>query len=100
MAKSRSEKALDGLEKLAFGKCNDAAALVFSDDLPAPDVLRRMNLFNVASIKRDKGGGVEIHFFDRQKALETLYQFDREGADDQSAASFFEALCGGDADGV
>ncbi len=100
MQKTTTEKVLAGLEKLAFGKCNDAAALVFSDELPAPDVLRRMNLFHVSSIKRDKGGGVEIHFFDRQKALEALYAFAREDSDGQQAASLFTALCGGDADGV
>ncbi len=98
--KSDTQKAIEGLRKLAFGKCNDAAILVFSEELPSPVQVARMDLFNVASLSRDKGGGVEVRFFERQKALERLYEYaqaDQEGA---SARSLLEALTGEDADGV
>lgn len=94
MKKSETQKVLAGLEKLAFGKVNDAVALAFADELPAPDTLRRLSLFNVASVKRDKGGGVEVQFFDRQKALERLYEYARADEDGQTAASLIEALTG------
>ena len=53
-----------------------------------------MNLVNVASIKRVKGGGVEVQFFDRQRALERLYEYAREGQSEDAAASVFAALTG------
>ena len=34
--------------------------------------IEKLDLFNVSQIKRQKGGGIEIKFFDRLKALERL----------------------------
>ena len=75
--KKKSDKNLviDGLKKLASGKINDAVALVFAEDIPPPEQLARLQLFNISSVKRVKGGGVEVQFFDRQKALEKLYEY-------------------------
>lgn len=75
MKKSDTELVIKGLKDLAFGKVNDAVTLVFAEDIPPPEVLAKMNLFHVSSIKRVKGGGVEVQFFDRQKALEKLYAY-------------------------
>ena len=57
-------KIMRGYDKLAFGGVADAVRLMFCDN---PDQLeiRGMDLFNVAEIKRPKGGGMEIKFFDR-----------------------------------
>ena len=50
-----------------------------------------MNLFNVAEIKRPKGGGIEIKFFDRLKPLERLAEM--RGEETQSGAlPFYQAL--------
>ena len=100
MQNTDTRMVLDGLEKLAFGKVNDAVVLAFAEELPSPTALRRMNLFNVSSIKRVKGGGVEVQFFDRQRALERLYEFAREGAESDTAASLFAALAGEGDDAV
>ena len=86
---------LEGLEKLAFGKVNDAVRLVFAEEVPSPAVLARMNLFNVASISRDKGG-VEVKFFDRQRALERLYDYANAGQNGEAAEDLLRALAGGD----
>jgi hypothetical protein len=99
MPKSKTQKAIEGLQRLAFGKVNDAVALAFADEIPPAEVLSKMNLFNVSAIKRVKGGGVEVQFFDRQKALERLYEYAREDASGQSAASLLAALTGGKPDG-
>ena len=57
-------------------------------------MLAKADLFNVSEIKRIKGGGVEIKFFDRQKALERLSDLnDRDGADRQ-AKNLVEAIYG------
>ncbi len=98
--KSKTEMVIDGLEQLAFGKVNDAVRLVFSDEMPSVQVLGRMNLFNVSSIKRVKGGGVEVQFFDRQKALERLYDYACNGKNSQTAESLLEALAGAGEDGI
>ena len=63
-----------GLERLAFGRANDAAELVFSEEI-TPHKLAKADLYNVSEIKKVKGGGVEIKFFDRQKALEKLWEY-------------------------
>lgn len=83
-------QALAGLRRLAFGRINDALALLREDasEIPA-DCL---DLFNVAEIKRPKGGGVEIKFFDRLEALCRLAELETRAGSESSADSFFEAL--------
>ena len=89
-----------GLERLAFGSSADAVKLVLSENVPDEDELGRLNLFNVSEIKKVKGGGVEVKFSDRQKALEKLMEY--AGNADRSAAakSLLNALAGADEDGV
>lgn len=65
---------MNGLARLAFGRTNDIARLVFADAMPSEDTLAQMDLFHVSEIKRVKGGGVEVKLFDRQKALERLLE--------------------------
>lgn len=81
-----------GLKRLAFGSCCDAVYLVFAEELPPADVISGLDLFNVSEIKRVKGGGVEVKFFDRQKALEKLYELETSYSGNESAASLIEAL--------
>lgn len=90
----------EGLRRLAFGDINDAVRLAFSDELPSPAELQRMDLFNVSEIKRVKGGGVEIRIFDRLKALERLYDYAHAGENGEMAASLLAALTGADHDGI
>ena len=64
-----------GLERLAFGGISDAIRLLFTDVAELePEILDSMELFCVSEIKRQKGGAVEIKFFDRLRALEKLEQ--------------------------
>ncbi len=63
-----------GLKRLAFGSANDAVKLMFCEQAPLPEEIAKLDLFNVSEIKKIKGGGVEIKLFDRQKALEKLYE--------------------------
>mgnify|MGYP003292202735 FL=1 len=81
-----------GLRRLAFGSCKDAVTLAFADELPPPDVIGNLDLFNVSEIKRVKGGGVEIKLFDRLKALEKLYELEMAQDGRNTAASLIEAL--------
>ena len=60
-----------GYEKLAFGGIADAVRLLFTEE-PDLAALGKMDLYNIAEIKRPKGGGMEIKFFDRLKALQCL----------------------------
>ncbi len=98
--KKGAELVMEGLRELAFGEVNDAVRLAFSDEMPSAELLAGMKLFHVASIARDKGGGVEIRFFDRLKALEKLYEYSHAGDNGAAAASLLEALAGADDDAV
>ena len=80
-----------GYRKLAFGNIADALSLVFCEIPPTHEQLVEMDLFNIAEIKRPKGGGVEIKFFDRLKALEHLAQIATDESSD-CALPFYRAL--------
>ncbi|MDE5860821.1 MAG: terminase small subunit [Ruminococcus sp.] len=88
-----------GLKRLAFGNCTDAVYLVFADELPPPDVISRLDIFNVSEIKRIKGGGVEIKFFDRLKALEKLFELENTFSDTNKATDLIKALADSSTDG-
>ncbi len=82
---------IDGLGHLAFGDVQDAITLLFETEDSILSTLPGLDLFNISEIKRQKGGGMEIKFFDRLKALEKL----REIIDDdkkQDGTSFYDAL--------
>ncbi len=86
------DAALDGLKHLALGSCNDAVALMLTDTFPSGEQLREMDLFGVSSIKRDKTGGMEIHFFDRLKALAALHDYTSAADNSETARSLLAAL--------
>lgn len=92
--KTDTELVYDGLRRLAFGEVNDAVRLAFCDEMPSAETLAGMNLFLVSEIKRDKGGGVEVRFFDRLRAIERLYDYVHAGENGAAAASLLEALTG------
>lgn len=60
-----------GYARLALGTAADAVRLLFQSDGELPD-FDTLDLFLISEIKRPKGGGLEIKFFDRLKALEKL----------------------------
>ena len=84
------EEIIAGYRQLAFGNISDAVRLAYSDDKPTLGT-EKLDLFNVSEIKRPKGGGLEIKFFDRIKALEHLEQLCSLG-DDDKALPFYRAL--------
>lgn len=83
---------MTGLERLAFGRANDAALLVFSDEMPTSEQIGSLDLFNVSEMKKVKGGGVEIKLFDRQKALERIYEYSFDKNASATAENLIEAL--------
>ncbi len=84
-----AKKVLRGYERLAFGGIQDAVRLLFSDEVGAAD-LDEMDLFSVAEIRRPKGGGMEIKFFDRLKALQCMQGLDADGK--EGVSGFYRAL--------
>ena len=84
-----------GLSRLAFGSINEAAALMFDDEVSREDILKA-DLFNVSELKRVKGGGVEMKFFDRQKALEKLVELDPDLREVSAAQEFLNAVYSGE----
>lgn len=82
---------VDGLGRLAFGDIQDAITLLFESEENLLSILPNLDLFNISEIKRQKGGGMEIKFFDRLKALEKLrdmIDLEEKGG----STSFYDAL--------
>lgn len=88
--KTIEEQIEGGLMELAFGSCSDAIKLLFMSEEEIMKKLPRLKLINVSEIKRPKGGGMEIKFFDRIKAYEKLVQIDN--GKQENGMSFYEAL--------
>lgn len=89
MTKKTEKKIRKGLETLAFGNVSDAVSLLFLSDEEVLSKIKRMKLSNISEIKRPKGGGMEIKFFDRIKACEKLAESESSG---EGGLSFFAAL--------
>lgn len=81
------QEAIRGLKRIAFGSISDAVRLLRDEEIENLDGL---DLFMVSEIKRPKGGGMEIRFYDRLKALEILSQCGEQEAD--LALPFYRAL--------
>jgi hypothetical protein len=67
--------------------------LMFCEEAMSAEEIEKLDLFNVSDIKRPKGGGLEIKFFDRLKALERLEKIG--GYDEGEQSSFVKALSDG-----
>ena len=81
-------KAMKGLERVAFGSVSDAVRLICGGAQISE--LDSLDLFLISEIKKPKDGAMEIKFFDRLKALDSLAgEFD-EGSG--SAIPFYNAL--------
>ena len=91
----REDEIAAGLRRLAFGPANDAVRLaVLGGELPAGE-LERMDFYCLSELKvGDKG--IEMKFFDRQKALALLRELEA-GSPAGRRSSFYEALEEGEA---
>lgn len=86
------EEVYAGYRKLAFGCVTDALRLMFAEETQSLETLEQLDMMNVSEMKRPKGGGLEIKFFDRLKALERLKEMSEAGAAQNGAGPFYEAL--------
>lgn len=84
------EQVKQGLLDLAVGSVSDAVMLLFLDDEEIIRRLPKLKLSNVSEIKRPKGGGMEIKFFDRIKAFEKLQELTATKRDE--GLGFYQAL--------
>lgn len=82
------ETAKEGFRRLAFGSVGDAVRLLFAEKVD-PRVLKKMDLFSVSEIRRNKDGSLEIRFFDRMEALRMLSELEKAGS---SAEGFLTAI--------
>lgn len=90
LKKTSREEVICGLKRLAFGSVADPMKIILSDGNGSFDT-ESMDLFSVSEIKKSKGGGIEIKFFDRLKALEKLSAL-CEQSDGDSSMPFYEAI--------
>ncbi|MBQ2904782.1 MAG: terminase small subunit [Clostridia bacterium] len=82
-----------GLHRLAFGSVADALRLLLCEETMSAEEIEKLDFFNVSEIKRPKGGGLEIKFFDRLKALEKLEKLG--SGEEKPQSSFIQALSEG-----
>lgn len=87
-----TEEIAAGYRQLAFGSVADALKLVYAENNPEGIALEKLDMFNVSEIKRPKGGGIEIKFFDRMKALEHLEALSNGDGKESTALPFYTAL--------
>ncbi|MBQ8502691.1 MAG: terminase small subunit [Clostridia bacterium] len=87
--RSEQKNISEGYYRLAFGCISDAIKLIFSDDVDIGQI-EQMDLFNIAEIKKKKGGDIEVKFFDRLKALEKLHSLNT--ATENDGNSFYSAI--------
>ncbi len=95
MAKARKiteKEVCEGLRRLAFGEIKDAVSLLFDTEENVLMKLPELDLYNVSEIKKAKGGGMEIKFFDRLKAIEKLREMMNSDKSITQPSSFFDAL--------
>lgn len=86
-----SGEIISGYRKIAFGCAADAFRLALSDEEINTDEIESLDLTNVSEIKRPKGGGIEIKFFDRLKALEKLSELSQSGSQN-ALLPFYDAI--------
>lgn len=91
LLKDARDTAVAGLLRLALGGVADAVRLMMADGELSPGEIYGLDLFAVSEIKRPKGGGFEIKFHDRTRALALLLEHGQQTSDtDQNA--LLEAL--------
>lgn len=90
LQENSQQEAAAGYRRIAYGSVCDAIRLLFADSPPEPGELESLDLFCISEIKRPKGGGMEIKFFDRLKALEKLAEL--SGSSEKEIPPFYAAL--------
>ncbi len=86
----REDEIAAGLKQLAFGSVNDAVQLAVLGKENSSAELKRLDLRCLSELKVGEKG-IEMKFFDRQKAFAMLRELDTEKAE-ENRSSFFEAL--------
>lgn len=88
MDKDTREQVMAGYQRIAFGDIRDPVRLLFCDELSSR-ALKTMDLFSISEIRRPKGGGMEIKFFDRIRALQCMQEMNGES---EGSCGFYDAL--------
>lgn len=100
MDSEKENEILQGFRKLAFADVRDPVRLLFCDEIK-PSLLKKLDLSSIAEIKRPKGGGMEIKFYDKLRALECMSRLYQDSNDNdcgiyEALERGSEALRGGD----
>ena len=94
--KNYREIAVREIEKLALCKTNDVLYLMFSKEVPEPAAFKKIDFSYVTEIKRDKDGGLQVKFVDRQSLFESLVKLTSEEKNENDAANFLNTVIGKD----
>lgn len=85
------QSAVAGLSKLVFGNASSAVEAFFEEGVPS---LKNADLFCISEIKRSSTGAVEIKFFDKIRALQTLAELCPTESENKMQG-FYEAIIKG-----
>lgn len=86
------EKAITGLQRLAFDRSNDAVLLALTHSELDEKAVEELNLYSISELKRLKDGGFEIKFTDRLKVLEALIGLAQQLQEEGDPTGFLQAL--------
>ena len=83
-------EAMWGLWRVAFGENSDALRLILKGANISIEEACSLDLFSVSEIRKQKGGGLDIQFYDRVDAMEKLLKYCGDNAGDEG--SLYSAL--------
>ena len=69
---------------------------MFSKEVPEPAAFKKIDFSSVTEIKRDKDGGLQVKFVDRQSLFESLVKLTSEEKNENDAANFLNTIIGKD----
>lgn len=74
----------EGLRKLAFGTITDAVKLLYHppENEKELEELETLDLYAVSELKRTKDGILEMKFYDRLKALQSLQESEHQSEEE------------------
>lgn len=76
--KDPRKQVMDGLHRLAFESAAEQLQIIPDENGCNTIALSGLDLFHITELRQVKGGGVEVKFYDRVKAMEKLYDLAKE----------------------
>ncbi|MDR2817754.1 MAG: hypothetical protein LBB04_03460 [Oscillospiraceae bacterium] len=80
------------LKKCVFGTAKSVIKLLFNSEEEIRKQIKKLDLLNVAEIKKGKNNSIEIKFVDRLKALDKLCELMDNADVDETEGALYAAI--------